>query len=163
MKKPRQSFGLVAIGRKLYAFGGMGESRMEASAEVYDPEVDRWSAAADMPEARYEMSVVSYNDAVYVLGGYTRLQRCASDLLRYDPMQNQWCRLRPLRRFDFRLMKLGRLGSQKLASIGIRTVETAMLFSDIDSGPCRNGRRYLEALTTTVSGRRPCLHDILLK
>ncbi|GBP20537.1 hypothetical protein EVAR_78916_1 [Eumeta japonica] len=33
--------------------------------------------------------------------------------------------------------------SQNLSSIGSRTVEIALMFSDIDFGPYRNGRRYL--------------------
>ncbi|GBP56378.1 hypothetical protein EVAR_32247_1 [Eumeta japonica] len=36
-----------------------------------------------------------------------------------------------------------RPGFQILSSIGSRTVGTAMLFSDIDPGPYRNGRCYL--------------------
>ncbi|GBP81956.1 hypothetical protein EVAR_62775_1 [Eumeta japonica] len=37
---------------------------------------------------------------------------------------------------------LKRPGPQNLTSIGSRTIKTAILNSDIDSGPCLNGRRY---------------------
>ncbi|GBP56925.1 hypothetical protein EVAR_33982_1 [Eumeta japonica] len=50
---------------------------------------------------------------------------------------------RPIRRTEFRQIKSKRLGSQNLFSIRSMTVETAMLFSCVDSEPYRNGRRYL--------------------
>ncbi|GBP87312.1 hypothetical protein EVAR_59016_1 [Eumeta japonica] len=41
---------------------------------------------------------------------------------------------------------LRRPESENLFSIGSLTVETVMLFFDIESRPCRNGRRYVAAL-----------------
>ncbi|GBP49628.1 hypothetical protein EVAR_37410_1 [Eumeta japonica] len=43
-------------------------------------------------------------------------------------------------------MEFRQPGSENLSLIGSRTIETAMLFFDIDSGSCCNGRRYLSAL-----------------
>ncbi|GBP63506.1 hypothetical protein EVAR_49561_1 [Eumeta japonica] len=38
-------------------------------------------------------------------------------------------------------------------------VKTAMLFFDIDSRPCRDGRCYLASVNDSVSGRRPYRHE----
>ncbi|GBP38699.1 hypothetical protein EVAR_22348_1 [Eumeta japonica] len=47
---------------------------------------------------------------------------------------------------ESRAIKSKQRGSQVLSSIGSRTVGTAILFSDIDPGPYRNGRRYLASV-----------------
>ncbi|GBP35579.1 hypothetical protein EVAR_17441_1 [Eumeta japonica] len=49
-------------------------------------------------------------------------------------------------RVDFRPIELTRPGAENLPSIRSRSVETAILFFNIDSGPFRNGRRYLAGL-----------------
>ncbi|GBP86660.1 hypothetical protein EVAR_90720_1 [Eumeta japonica] len=49
------------------------------------------------------------------------------------------------RRYDFTLIVLRRPGSEYISSINY-TVERTMLFFDINSAPCRYGRRYLAAL-----------------
>ncbi|GBP85850.1 hypothetical protein EVAR_68123_1 [Eumeta japonica] len=56
-------------------------------------------------------------------------------------------RERPIIRAEFKPIKSKRSGSQNLSSIESRTVGIAMLFSDIGSGPYRNGRRYLAPLS----------------
>ncbi|GBP84016.1 hypothetical protein EVAR_15753_1 [Eumeta japonica] len=58
-------------------------------------------------------------------------------------------------------MESKRPGSQNLSSNGRRTVETVMLFFDTDSGPRRNGRRYLAPLNdyrqrSAAATRPPC-------
>ncbi|GBP22181.1 hypothetical protein EVAR_10691_1 [Eumeta japonica] len=52
-------------------------------------------------------------------------------------------RERLITRVEFRPIESKRSGSQNMSSIGSRTVKTTMLFSNIDSGSYRNGRRSL--------------------
>ncbi|GBP88576.1 Kelch-like protein 41 [Eumeta japonica] len=92
MRTTRLHFALVAVSNKLYAFGGKGQSSIEA----YDPMTNEWAEVGEMPEARWGMSFVTYAGAVYIVGGWTPTDACSNDVLRYAPARGEWRRLRPL-------------------------------------------------------------------
>jgi N-acetylneuraminic acid mutarotase len=68
MPGARSSFGLVAVGSKLYALGGAGSS--PSRIYVYDPSADVWSVAKSaMPAPRMAAAYVGTSGRIYVIGG----------------------------------------------------------------------------------------------
>jgi N-acetylneuraminic acid mutarotase len=70
----------AAVGGKLYVIGGIqyqanGLERPVRTTSVYDPRTDKWTVAAQMPNARYAMAAsrVVINGQVRIqVVGYTR-------------------------------------------------------------------------------------------
>ncbi len=55
---------------KIYSFGGGGDAFKSLNlSEVYDPNLDQWSALSPMPTQRSGASAVTFGDAIYVMGG----------------------------------------------------------------------------------------------
>jgi N-acetylneuraminic acid mutarotase len=91
----RAAAGLVAIGPRLYAVGGVGPNGVLAILEVYDVASRRWRAAPPMGVAREHIAAVASGGRLYVFGG-----RVGADNLdaveRFDPPRRRWSRLPPL-------------------------------------------------------------------
>ncbi len=66
MNELRQRLAMVAIGGKLFAFGGTTEWRRVSSVECYDPERDRWDIVSQMPTDRKGLSAAQLNGLIYV-------------------------------------------------------------------------------------------------
>ncbi|EFJ31108.1 hypothetical protein SELMODRAFT_88328 [Selaginella moellendorffii] len=86
MLTPRSQFACAAVAGKIVVAGGFGCSRRPlASAEIYDPEADRWEAIADVGEV--------HNAACsgLVLGGAMALLYKGHSLVQlYDPALDSW-------------------------------------------------------------------------
>jgi actin-binding protein IPP len=57
---PRCEFGLCTFGASLYAFGGWVGDDLGGSTEKYNPEINCWELAGDMPEPKFSMGVVTH-------------------------------------------------------------------------------------------------------
>jgi hypothetical protein len=68
---PRSDFAAVAVGGKIYVFGGCDGALRLADADVYDPVTDTWSTApADLPAGpRFVLQAGRIGNLVYVIGG----------------------------------------------------------------------------------------------
>jgi N-acetylneuraminic acid mutarotase len=90
MGHPRAAFGLVTLGGRLYAIGGLGGGGEVAAVEAYDPAVDRWSDVATLPLPRDHVAGFAWQGQACVAGGRspnTARVDC------YDPASNGWTRL----------------------------------------------------------------------
>jgi kelch-like protein 2/3 len=68
----RQLEGGGVLNGRIYAAGGQNPSSGAlATAEVYDPLTDTWTAIAAMSTARYGLSLGVVNGVLYALGGTT--------------------------------------------------------------------------------------------
>lgn len=64
------SFESVAVGPRVYAFGGFdADSRSTAFSAVLDTRTRRWRTLPDLPHPRYAHTVTAYDGRFYVLGG----------------------------------------------------------------------------------------------
>ncbi len=104
---PRMTWGAAAVlNGKFYIVGGqMGNG---TDVQVYDPDTDRWSRAADLPEGVFEQGLAVHDGALYSLGGTTSADKNwwgipVNTAFRYDPSANTWTRLPnlPRARSDF--------------------------------------------------------------
>jgi len=59
MSTVRQEFGLAAVRGKLFAVGGYDGSDRQATAEAFDPQTNRWEAAAPMSGPRCAPAAVA--------------------------------------------------------------------------------------------------------
>ncbi|WP_036698251.1 Kelch repeat-containing protein [Paenibacillus taiwanensis] len=78
---------------KIYVFGGYydlnGKVERTNKVEVYDPKLDSWSQAADMPTPRSWASSIVIGDKIYVIGGGDNTN-ALSVTESFDPITNTW-------------------------------------------------------------------------
>ena len=95
MKTRRQSFPLIAFGKKLYAFGGGTpvDSTIRhpptVASEVYSVDKNQWSSIAPLPEKRKSTAACVLNEKIFVSGGRTD-DETVSTLWCYDPCNDAW-------------------------------------------------------------------------
>jgi len=85
MPTPRDHLGVAALGGRVHALGGRtgghdhgaGDPFTLTTHEVYDPEADAWTAAADMPTGRSGHALAELDGCLYAFGGEGN--RAASD------------------------------------------------------------------------------------
>jgi N-acetylneuraminic acid mutarotase len=81
---------LLPNGKVLIA-GGLGGSATLASAELYDPATDIWTAAGSLNTARaYQTATLLGNGKVLVTGGITFAFNVLASAELYDPVANTW-------------------------------------------------------------------------
>jgi len=59
MSTARDAFGMTAVQGKLYVAGGQDGTNPLATAEAYDPQLNRWEAVAPMAQARSTSGAVA--------------------------------------------------------------------------------------------------------
>lgn len=97
-RQERAAHALVALGRRLYAFGGRSETGELRSMEVYDPRRRSWAPGRRLiGPARDHMTGVAAGGYVYALAGRDLAGpgnlRSAE---RYDPRRGRWHLLPPM-------------------------------------------------------------------
>jgi|GEM_PF-1234624 N-acetylneuraminic acid mutarotase len=81
-------FSVGSYNNRIYILGGSYWGKFYASVSIYDPVNNHWTGGADMPLPLSLASVVSTNDAVYVLGGWCGIH--TKRVSKYDPASNTW-------------------------------------------------------------------------
>jgi len=80
----------------IYLIGGYGRGAGRRPSApramlVYDPAVDRWATAGEIPEGLNHASLAAVGGKLYIIGGFRGSSRSATDALRiYDPAQRTW-------------------------------------------------------------------------
>ena len=117
MPTPRAPLGQAGLGGKLFAAGGFrwegdvladpvtGRPGIDASTafmqplrafEVYDPQADAWSSAAEMPSARHSLALAASRGRIYAIGGANASGAVLSTVESYDPGAGSWRQEAPL-------------------------------------------------------------------
>jgi N-acetylneuraminic acid mutarotase len=96
----------VAVGKKLYLFGGYGVDSPNWLAtketDAFDPATNTWTRLADMPEGVTHIGAAADGHYIYAAGGYvsnyvTKQQTFATrHVWRYDTVSNTWSAFVPL-------------------------------------------------------------------
>lgn len=102
MSSKRAHFGLGVIQGKLYAVGGRNGFEDLSSVERYDPGQDKWTTVAPLNSKRCNFGMAVMNGYLYAVGGRCGSSRSSSieqlsTVERYDPMQNKWINIIPMR------------------------------------------------------------------
>ncbi len=92
MPTGRLSFGTCALGKTIYAIGGLKEGWGTLSkVETYDVFSRKWSIKKDMPTPRYGLCVSIVEGKIYAIGGITTMgPKVLSTVEEYDPLLNRW-------------------------------------------------------------------------
>jgi len=87
MSVGRSSFGLAALGTKIYAVGG--STLVCCSAEVYDPITNAWTPIQSMSTRRHDLGLAVLGTKLYALGGFGG-DVVEASVEMYDPNTNTW-------------------------------------------------------------------------
>lgn len=81
-----------------------------ASAESYNPQVNKWTAITPMGTKRSCLGICSFDGLLYVCGGYDGAS-CLSSVERYDPLTGVWssCPAMTMRRRYCRVAVVGKI------------------------------------------------------
>ncbi len=86
----RHGHASVAIGHRIFVFGGIGKnSQPLASVEVYDARADTWQALPPLPSPRSAASVAAYGGRIYLMGGKRGKETLARVDI-FDPGSATW-------------------------------------------------------------------------
>ncbi|MCX8153551.1 MAG: hypothetical protein N3E52_03850 [Candidatus Bathyarchaeota archaeon] len=69
MPTARGGLGVVAVGGKIYAIGGIRNSTQLAINEEYNPATNMWIPKKPMPTARSGFAIAVYKNKIYCIGG----------------------------------------------------------------------------------------------
>ncbi len=91
----RQELYPEVLDGKIYVAGGLLSPNTGYSAhlEAYDPQVDRWTRLATLPEARHHIALVAAGGLLYGIGGFSGgfpNWRAQASMVVYDPATNRW-------------------------------------------------------------------------
>ncbi len=91
----RQELYPEVLDGKIYVAGGLLSPNTGYSAhlEAYDPQVDRWTRLATLPEARHHIALVAAGGLLYGIGGFSGgfpNWRAQASMIVYDPVTNRW-------------------------------------------------------------------------
>jgi len=96
LREARGGLAAVALGGRLHAVGGSGDSA-SAAHEVYEPTPDRWTDAPPMPTARDHLAAVAFQGKVWAIGGRTSFVGTQfANVEIYDPATKAWTTGTPL-------------------------------------------------------------------
>jgi N-acetylneuraminic acid mutarotase len=86
MPTARGGIAAVALGGRLFVFGGEESAGTFAQTEAFDPATDRWTAMAAMPTPRHGLGAAVVAGKIYVIGGGVRPGASRSNLNEvFDP------------------------------------------------------------------------------
>ena len=90
MPTPRTELTGAVLDEKIYGIGGYVKEGKKDIVEVYDPDKNKWSTAASLPEPLDHPAAASYKDKLYVIGGAIRSNVPSDKLFIYDPVIDEW-------------------------------------------------------------------------
>jgi N-acetylneuraminic acid mutarotase len=97
LPRPRSDLAAVALGGKIYVFGGCrGGSSFSNEVDIYDVATNTWTTGSPMPTPRaafYRVGIV--NDNVYVIGGWNGGGPLPNNEV-YSISQNTWSTAEPM-------------------------------------------------------------------
>ena len=95
MATARSTFGMAALGGKIYAAGGIVKDDDEAvsstsAVEAYDPQSNTWSAVAPMGTARGAFGLAVMRGKLFTAGGSSNGNGVQATAEAYDPQHDRW-------------------------------------------------------------------------
>jgi N-acetylneuraminic acid mutarotase len=90
MPEAKYSHSISALNEHIYSFGGWNNCStgpFYTKVEIYNPTTDTWTQSINMPLKLGELSTVTANDKIYIIGGTCTLHSFVSvkNLYEYDP------------------------------------------------------------------------------
>lgn len=91
MRLPRGSFAALALGERVYAFGGGNTMKQDIydTMDVYDPSTDTWMQGQSMRSKRFGVGGAVVEGSIFAVGGFD--QKMYLDTVeRFDPREGTW-------------------------------------------------------------------------
>ncbi len=86
----------VSENGRIFAIGGYGgRTGIQASVEMYEPEIDKWSAAAPMSIGRNYLAAAAGSGRIYAIGGFSGSDPVANNET-YSSKDGRWIARRPM-------------------------------------------------------------------
>ncbi|MGI8855027.1 MAG: Kelch repeat-containing protein, partial [Thermomicrobiales bacterium] len=101
LPEPRANLAVAVLDGKIYAVGGERDGAPVATASVYDPATDAWSALPPLPEGRTNLAATGAGGKLYALGGTPVAGNAVArpvlaTVSVYDPATRRWSTAAPL-------------------------------------------------------------------
>jgi N-acetylneuraminic acid mutarotase len=94
MPNVRATHGSCVLDGKIYLIGGEPHEppggEFLSSVDVYDPQNNTWSSAAQLPQPNIYLSASVVNGKIYAIGGAIHGGEAAQTIFEYDPQTDQW-------------------------------------------------------------------------
>ncbi len=93
LRSPRQEMGVVAVGGKIYAVGGLDkEGQGLRTVEVYHPDANRWSFVQALPLPLHHAAAADVEGVLYLVGGFegSSFEFATNLVWAYYPASGQW-------------------------------------------------------------------------
>lgn len=92
----RYDFACAEVNGMVYAVGGYGEDGESlSSAEVYDPDTDKWTLIESIRRPRWGCFACAFEGKLYVMGGRSSFTIGNSKFVDvYDPVKHSWCEMK---------------------------------------------------------------------
>ena len=90
MDQARSSPGVVALGDKIWVFGGLVRRQVLTSCCCYHPQSDLWTNISDLPEKIAYFSLVVAGQEVWILGGFGQDYTARRTTYCYDTRTDQY-------------------------------------------------------------------------
>ncbi|KAM8967356.1 kelch-like protein 40 [Pelodytes ibericus] len=98
IKTARSLFGATLHKGKIFIAGGVTDTGLTNTIEVYDIKSNKWEAFSDFPQERSSLSLVSMEGTLYAIGGFATLENESEELVptelndiwRYNEEEKKW-------------------------------------------------------------------------
>ncbi|HVF61253.1 MAG TPA: hypothetical protein VNJ70_15705 [Thermoanaerobaculia bacterium] len=93
----RDRAAVVALGRKLFCFGGFDDANVSERALVFDLDSATWDECTPLPIAVAACCAVAVNERIFVIGGWTDNEQTATEAVQvYNVNTGSWSFTTPL-------------------------------------------------------------------
>ena len=93
MPTARYDLSAVALGKYIYAIGGVNYYEYTKAVEKYDPALNDWINAPDLNYTRGNFVAITANNKIYVIGGMTSSNQGTyflNSVEEFNPISNNW-------------------------------------------------------------------------
>ena len=90
LPKVRTNLAAVALGKEIYALGGLDPLFATKSVFVYSPATNRWRTGTPLPEKLHALSAVAFRGEIWVIGGQDAAGKATNRVWIYNPKTRRW-------------------------------------------------------------------------
>jgi N-acetylneuraminic acid mutarotase len=90
LPRVRTNLAAVALGKEIYALGGLDPFFATKSVFVYNPATNRWRTGTPLPEKLHALAAVAFRGEIWVIGGQDAAGKATNRVWIYNPKSRKW-------------------------------------------------------------------------
>jgi Kelch motif len=90
LPRARTNLAAVAVGKEIYALGGLDPFFATKSVFVYNPATNRWRTGKPLPEKLHALAAVAFRGEIWVIGGQDAAGKATNRVWIYKPKSRKW-------------------------------------------------------------------------